>query len=131
MSQSQLEFTGSESTPRNRTSWPAEDWAATRQPTAHVVQVDSTCSRSHGRDLNRYGLAVRAPTGQIWTVLPAKYELNGRPGNGATSIRSPRSKKSISASPAISSEKRVQRAHWMHRSRSSATSGPMSIGFAQ
>ena len=43
-----------------------------RQPTAQVVHVVSTCSRSQGRDLNRYGTAVSAPTGQIWTVLPAK-----------------------------------------------------------
>ena len=52
-----------------------------RQPTEHVVQVDSTCSRSHGRALNRYGLAVSAPTGQICTVLPEKYEANGSSGN--------------------------------------------------
>ena len=43
-----------------------------RHPTAQVVQVVSTCSRSQGRDLNLYGTAVRAPTGQIWMVLPAK-----------------------------------------------------------
>ena len=43
-----------------------------RQPTAQVVQVLSVCSRSHGRALNRYGLAVSAPTGQICTVLPLK-----------------------------------------------------------
>ncbi len=71
-SQSQLWLTGSESTPRKRTRSPAEDWATIRQPTAQAVQVVSICSRSHGRDLNRYGAAVSAPTGQIWIVLPAK-----------------------------------------------------------
>ena len=45
-----------------------------RQPTEHVVQVLSTCSRSHGRALKRYGVAVSAPTGQICTVLPEKYD---------------------------------------------------------
>ena len=43
-----------------------------RQPTEHVVHVLSASSRSHGRALKRYGLAVSAPTGQIWTVLPLK-----------------------------------------------------------
>ena len=50
-SHSQLWFTGSESTPRYRTSAPADDWATMRQPTAQVVHVVSTCSRSHGRGL--------------------------------------------------------------------------------
>jgi len=45
---------------------------ATRQPTAHVVQVDSAWAMSHGRARNRKGPAVRAPTGQICTVLPLK-----------------------------------------------------------
>ena len=43
-----------------------------RHPTEQSVQVDSTSSRSHGRALKRYGLAVSAPTGQICTVLPEK-----------------------------------------------------------
>ena len=80
-----------------------------RQPTEQVVQVVSTCSRSHGRDLKRYGAAVSAPTGQIWIVLPAKYESKGSPGKMATSVRSPRSAKSMKGSPATSSAKRVQR----------------------
>ena len=58
-----------------------------RQPTEQPVHVDSTSSRSHGRARNRYGLAVSAPTGQIWTVLPEKYELNGSSGNVFTSVR--------------------------------------------
>jgi hypothetical protein len=55
-----------------------------RHPTEHVVHVLSTCSRSHGRALNRYGLAVSAPTGQICTVLPLKYDANGSSGNVLT-----------------------------------------------
>ena len=102
-----------------------------RQPTAQAVHVVSTCSRSHGRDLKRYGAAVSAPTGQIWIVLPAKYDTNGSPGKMATSVRSPRSAKSMKGSPATSSAKRVQRAHWMQRSRSSSTRGPISMGLAQ
>jgi hypothetical protein len=46
-----------------------------------VVHVLSTCSRSHGLALNRYGIAVNAPTGQICTVLPLKYDENGSSGN--------------------------------------------------
>ena len=58
-------FTGSESTPRTRVSRLPDDCTATRQPTAHVVHVLSTCSKSHGRAVKRYGFAVNAPTGQI------------------------------------------------------------------
>ena len=48
-----------------------------------------------------------------------------------TSVCAPRSPKLISASPAISSAKRVQRPHWMQRSRSSRTSSEIGIGFSQ
>ena len=44
------------------------------------MQVVSTCSRSHGRDLKRYGVAVSAPTGQIWTVLPREVGREGVTG---------------------------------------------------
>ncbi len=114
---------------RVRRFW--DDCTATRQPTAHVVHVDSTWSRSHGRAVKRYGVAVSAPTGQICTVLPLKYDSKGSVGNVATSTRSPRPAKSICASPATSSAKRVQRAHWMHRSRSSRTRSEMAIGFSK
>ena len=53
LSQSQLWFTGSESTPSRRVSRPADDWTATRHPTEQPVHVDSTCSRSHGRAAKR------------------------------------------------------------------------------
>ncbi len=43
----------------------------------------------------------------------------------------PRKAKSMSASPATSLANRVQREHWMQRSRSSSTSGPISVGLAQ
>ena len=46
--------------------------SAPRQLTAHVWHDVSTVWRSHGRARNRYGDAVSAPTGQIWTVLPEK-----------------------------------------------------------
>ena len=65
LSHNQLWFTGSASIPRSRVNRPEDDCTATRQPTAHPVQVDSTCSKSHGRAANRYGVAVKAPTGQI------------------------------------------------------------------
>ncbi len=78
----------------------------------------STSARSHGRALNRYGLAVSAPTGQIWTVLPEKYEAKGSSGNVEICIVLPRLTNVISGSPATSSANRVQRSHWMQRSRS-------------
>ena len=77
MSQSHPWFTGSTSMPSSRVSRLADDCTATRHPTEHVVQVDSTWSRSQGRAAKRYGDAVSAPTGQICTVLPEKYDVNG------------------------------------------------------
>ena len=124
-------LTGSESMPSRRVSRLDEDCTATRHPTEQVVQVDSTWSRSHGRAVKRYGVAVSAPTGQICTVLPLKYEENGSVGKVATSTFSPRPAKSIWASPATSDAKRVQRAHWIHRSRSSSTRSEMAIGFSK
>src|ERR1039458_10339427 len=89
LSHSQPWLTGSESSPSRRVRRLADDCTATRHPSAQVVHVDSTWSRSHGRAVNRYGDAVSAPTGQIWTVLPLKYEENGSAGKVATSTCSP------------------------------------------
>ncbi len=83
-SHSQPQLTASLSTPRYRTTSSRLLWTTVRQPTAHVVHVLSASSRSHGRALKRYGFAVSAPTGQICTVLPEKYELNGSSGNVIT-----------------------------------------------
>ena len=117
--------------PSSRVTRLDDDCTATRHPTAQVVQVDSTWSRSQGRAAKRYGAAVSAPTGQICTVLPEKYEVNGSSGKVLTSSCSPRPMKSIWASPATSSAKRVHRLHWMHRSRSSRTSSEMGMGFSK
>src|SRR3954453_10766676 len=103
----------------------------TRQPNAQVVDVDSTFSRSQGRARKRNGDAVSAPTGQIWTVLPLKYDANGWSGKVLTSVWLPRCWKLINASPATSPAKRVQRSHKMHRSRSSTTRLLTGIGFAK
>ena len=131
MSQSQPWFTGSESTPSRRTSRFDDDCTAPRHCTEHVVHDVSTVERSQGRARKRYWLAVSAPTGQICTVLPEKYESNGCSSKFRTCMRSPRSMKSMSASPAISSAKRMQRAHWMQRSRSSSTSSLSGIGLGK
>ena len=63
----------------------------------------------------------------------AQIDFAGRGENVevATSTWSPRPAKSIWASPATSSAKRVQRAHWMQRSRSSRTRSEMGIGFSK
>ena len=65
---------------------------------------------------------MSAPTGQIWTVLPLKYESNGSPAAMPTCCNAPRSSSSMNGSPAIWLENRVQRAHNTQRSRSSSTS---------
>ena len=82
------------------------------------MHVLSVCWRSHGRALKRYGFAVSAPTGQICTVLPLKYDAKGSSGNVSTCVSFPRWVKEISGSPATSAAKRVQRSHRMQRSRS-------------
>ena len=64
-------------------------------------------------------------------MLPEKYESNGWSAKFSTCVWSLRSTKSINGSPAISSAKRVQRAHWMQRSRSSRISSLRRIGFSQ
>ncbi len=46
-------LTGSASMPSSRVTRFDDDCTATRHPTAQVVQVDSTWSRSHGRAANR------------------------------------------------------------------------------
>lgn len=53
LSHSQLQFTGSESTPAKRSTSLREASTTIRQPTEQLVQVDSTTSRSHGRALKR------------------------------------------------------------------------------
>ena len=93
--------------------------------------MDSTWSRSHGRALKRYGSAVRAPTGQIWTVLPEKYDAKGWSGKVLTWVWLPRSRKWMSVSPATSLENRVQRSHRMQRSRSRLTRSLIGIGFSK
>ena len=40
-------------------------------------------TRSNGRERKRYAAPVSAPTGQIWTVLPEKYDWNGWPSPDA------------------------------------------------
>ena len=76
-------------------------------------------------------MAVSAPTGQICTVLPEKYDANGSSGNVITWVSLPRLMKWISVSPATSSAKRVQRSHRMQRSRSSSTRSLIGIGFSK
>ena len=95
------------------------------------MHVDSDSARSHGRALKRYAVAVSAPTGQICTVFPEKYELNGWSGNVITCVSLPRSTKWMRASPATSSAKRVQRSQRMQRSRSSRTRSLIGIGFSK
>ncbi len=73
---------------------------------------------------------MSAPTGQIWMVLPEKYDSNGSPSPVPICWSAPRSTISIIGSPAIWLEKRVQRAHSTHRSRSSSTCVEIATGFS-
>ena len=77
LSHNQPQLTGSMSTPWYRRISLRLDCTTMRQPVAQPEQVLSTWSRSQGRALKRYGDAVRAPTGQICTVLPAEVAGEG------------------------------------------------------
>ena len=93
---------------------------------AHTVGV---FFRYHTRVWNRNSLSVSAPTGQRSTTLP-EYGLSRRlPGKIPIWLRSPRSKNHSSPVFVTSSQKRMQRLHWMQRSWSSMTCSPMSIAF--
>ncbi len=74
---------------------------------------------------------MRAPTGQIWIVLPLKGERKSSPAAIATFCPAPRANISMNRSPEISSQKRVHRVHSTHRSRSRATSGESGTGLGK
>ena len=118
LSDSQPQLTASASTPSTRSTRLRDACTATLAPTLSTQAVDSVSVRSQGRALKRYGAAVSAPTGQICTVLPEKYEAKGSPVKVLTSVWLPRPMKWMRASPATSSAKRVQQSHRMQRSRS-------------
>src|SRR6266496_3604293 len=91
----------------------------------HTVSADF---RSKGRAANRYVRAVRAPTGQIWMVLPEKGLRKSSPGEIDTCSAAARSNSSMNRSPEISSQNLVHLAQRTHRSRSRATRGESSSG---
>ena len=47
------------------------------QPDAQCSHTPGDETRSKGLERNRYAAPVSAPTGQICTVLPEKYDWNG------------------------------------------------------
>jgi hypothetical protein len=46
-------------------------------PEESCSATDGVETRSKGRARKRYAAEVSAPTGQIWIVLPEKFERNG------------------------------------------------------
>ena len=100
------------------------------QPPEQCSHTDGEETRSKGRERKRYAAEVSAPTGQIWMVLPEKYDSKGSPSPVPTCWSAPRSISSIIGSPATWLENRVQRAHSTHRSRSSSTWVEIGTGFS-
>src|SRR6202142_3928097 len=86
-------------------------------PTGHCEQIEAEASNSHGRAPNRKSAVVNAPTGQMSVVLPEKTESNPGSEREMICIERPRCSKPSTESPAVSSWKRMQRAHWMQRSQ--------------
>ena len=116
LSESHPWFVKSLSSPRILNILFCETFSSTEQPTEQQLHVDETFFRSHGLALNLYDVDVSAPTGQIWTVLPEKYDLKGSSGKVFTCVLFPLWINSIKGSPEISSENLVQRAHKIHLS---------------
>ena len=84
------------STPSSRTSWFELDSSV---PMAvHRARGAARLHRVVGHGRKRYGVAVSAPTGQICTTLPEKYEVNGSAGLVMTSVWFPRPPNAMSAS---------------------------------
>ncbi len=100
------------------------------QPPEQCSHTEGEDTRSKGRERNRYAAEVSAPTGQIWMVLPEKYDSKGSPSPVPTCWSAPRSISSIIGSPATWLENRVHRAHSTHRSRSSSTCVEIGTGFS-
>ncbi len=71
------------------------------QPALQCGQTVSTDERSNGRATNRYGVAVSAPTGQIWIVFPLNGDRKSSPGAIPTCSAAPRSNSSMKRSPEI------------------------------
>ncbi len=81
LSHSQPQLTGSTSTPLWRSDLGCGSCRPrSGSPPRSPGRWTRPASRSHGRALNRYGSAVRAPTGQICTVLPRSTTRRGGPG---------------------------------------------------
>ena len=123
-------FTSTLSRARTRTTSPRRTSTRTLHPALQWAHTESALDRSKGRATKRYGVAVSAPTGQIWTVFPENGERKSSPAAIATCCDAPRACSSMKRSPLISSQNRVHRAHRTHRSRSSPTSGDSGIGFS-
>src|SRR6476646_6502908 len=100
-------------------------------PDEQCSHTESVERRSNGRARKRYDAPVSAPTGQICTVLPEKYDWNGTSSLVPICCSAPRSSRSMNGSPAICSENRVQRWHSTQRSRSSSTFDEIAIGFGK
>ena len=60
------------STPKIRNILFCEEFNSIEHPIEHPLQVDLVDFKSQGLALNLYEVEVKAPTGQIWTVLPEK-----------------------------------------------------------
>ena len=92
-----------------RLSWPSRWVSSTLQPTGQPPHTDGAFWMSHGRETNRYGMLVRAPTGHRSMMLPVNRPMYGSPVNVATSVPAPRSWNVSCRSSATSWLNRTQR----------------------
>ena len=89
LSESHPWFVNSLSSPKILSILFCDTFNSIEHPTEEQFEVDDTFFKSHGRALNLYDVDVRAPTGQICTVLPEKYDLNGSSGKVFTCVLFP------------------------------------------
>ena len=72
LSQFHSSFTAGSLAAIRRSTLPRRWSTRSAHPLAQCSQAPGVEIRSNGRDRNRYAAPVRAPTGQICTVLPLK-----------------------------------------------------------
>ena len=109
MSQSQPSSISGWFRDRIRFTLPSRTVADTLQPTGQRPQTLGTFWISHGRPSKRYGVEVRAPTGQSSITLPENGARYGRSSKVAIMDEAPRFLATSWPSSETASEKRVQR----------------------
>ena len=97
------------------------------QPISQPSQTERVLSSHHTRLRNRNSFVVSAPTGQTSAAQAERSLSSAWPSCVQTNVWPPRSTNASSPVSVISSQKRMQRVHWMQRVMSAMTWGPIGV----